>query len=154
MQRSIIMPPDRIHSLAARMSAESPAFRLEATCDRDVIRHWARQHQAEPATGEATPSGPATVEINDGGSGLRFNFPGASQFRTISWAEWLEHFERHRLLFVYEESDSEQIARRARELWQARGGRAGHDLDDWFEAERELGLPSARYQIVRDDPPH
>jgi hypothetical protein len=33
----------------------------------------------------------------------------------------------------------ETVARRAHELFQARGGRHGHDLDDWLEAEREIG---------------
>jgi hypothetical protein len=32
----------------------------------------------------------------------------------------------------------EQIARRAYELYCARGREDGHDLDDWFEAERDL----------------
>jgi hypothetical protein len=36
---------------------------------------------------------------------------------------------------VYDEA----IARRAHELFQARGGQHGHDLDDWLEAERQIG---------------
>jgi hypothetical protein len=32
----------------------------------------------------------------------------------------------------------EQIAQRAHELWQQRGGRHGNDMDDWFRAEREI----------------
>ena len=31
-----------------------------------------------------------------------------------------------------------EIARRAYELFEARGGRDGHDLDDWLRAEAEL----------------
>ena len=31
------------------------------------------------------------------------------------------------------------IARRAHELYQARGGEHGHDVDDWLRAEHELG---------------
>jgi DUF2934 family protein len=34
------------------------------------------------------------------------------------------------------------VARRAYELYQARGGEHGHDVDDWMEAERELQRPS------------
>jgi hypothetical protein len=34
----------------------------------------------------------------------------------------------------------EQIARRAYELFLARGGNHGHHQDDWFQAERELKL--------------
>lgn len=32
----------------------------------------------------------------------------------------------------------EDVARRAYELYLERGGRHGHDLEDWFEAERQL----------------
>ncbi len=32
----------------------------------------------------------------------------------------------------------QEIARRAFELFLARGGVHGHDLDDWFQAEREV----------------
>ena len=33
---------------------------------------------------------------------------------------------------------NEAIARRAHELFLARGAEHGHDLDDWLQAEREL----------------
>jgi hypothetical protein len=32
----------------------------------------------------------------------------------------------------------EDVARRAYELYEQRGGEPGHDQDDWFAAEREL----------------
>ena len=64
------------------------------TRDHDVIREWAQARQAEPATGEATRSGPATVNVHDGGAGVRFNFPGAGVFRPISCAEWFENFDQ------------------------------------------------------------
>jgi len=32
----------------------------------------------------------------------------------------------------------EQIRQRAHEIYLARGGAAGHELDDWLQAEREL----------------
>jgi hypothetical protein len=67
-----------------------------------LIRGWAEHHDAEPATGEATPSGTATVNVNDQGTGLRFNFPAAARFRPVQWDEWLAHFDRARLVFVYE----------------------------------------------------
>lgn len=72
-----------------------------ATRDHDVIQRWAAVRHAEPATGEATSSGPATVAINDGGSGIRFNFPGTGRLRPISWSEWFENFDRYGLVFVY-----------------------------------------------------
>ena len=34
--------------------------------------------------------------------------------------------------------DRERVAARAYELYIARGGGEGHDLDDWLSAEREL----------------
>jgi hypothetical protein len=36
----------------------------------------------------------------------------------------------------------DDIARRAHEIWRARGGETGHELDDWLTAERELNEPS------------
>jgi hypothetical protein len=33
---------------------------------------------------------------------------------------------------------TEEIARRAFEIFLARGGEPGHDLDDWLQAELEL----------------
>jgi hypothetical protein len=77
-----------------------------ATRDHKIIRAWASEVGAEPATGEATPSGPASaMKVADGGTGLRFNFPGVSRFRSISWDEWLEHFRSHDLTFVYDDAE-------------------------------------------------
>jgi hypothetical protein len=73
-----------------------------ATRDHAVIRRWAAQRQAEPATGERTSTGPATVTVTDGGTGLRLNFPGNARFRQITWAEWLKHLDEAELAFVYE----------------------------------------------------
>jgi hypothetical protein len=38
----------------------------------------------------------------------------------------------------------EQIAQRAFEIYQSRGGGHGRDLDDWLRAEQELALSAAR----------
>jgi hypothetical protein len=125
-------------------------LRALATRDHDLIKLWATRHKAEPATGEATSSGPATVTVNDGGAGIRFNFPGAARFRPISWDEWFENFDAHDLTFVYEE----EVADRAYEFFQRRGGAHGHDQDDWFEAERVLakpGVASSRYRLIKQD---
>ena len=73
-----------------------------ATRDPQLIRQWAERRQAQPATGEATESGPATLSVNDGGSGIRFNFPGLGRFRPIEWDEWFRNFEQYSLVFVYE----------------------------------------------------
>lgn len=122
------------------------------TRDHDVIRQWAARHQAVPATGEATSSGPATsMKVTDGGVGLRFNFPGFARFREIAWDEWFAHFDQHQLTFIYEEETSD----RAYDISQARGGAPGHDRDDWLEAERQLGGPAGgpigRYRIAKAD---
>lgn len=78
-----------------------------ATCTHSVIRAWAEKRQAEPATGEATSSGAASVDVNDGGSGIRFNFPGFSRFRPITWDEWFGNFDAHALTFVFDDRPSD-----------------------------------------------
>ena len=40
------------------------------------------------------------------------------------------------------EATSDDVARRAYELYEARGSEPGADLDDWLRAERELRQPS------------
>jgi hypothetical protein len=136
---------------AADRKAPRSQLRALATKDHELIQRWAERHRAEPATGEASASGPATLNVTDGGAGIRFNFPGFARFRPISWSEWFDNFDRHDLTFVFEE----EVADRADEYWQARGGGDGHDRDDWFQAESELGPRSgaaARYRLVKDSP--
>jgi hypothetical protein len=120
-----------------------------ATRDHHIIQSWAARHGAEPATGLATASGPATVNVNDGGASIRFNFPGVARFRPISWAEWLEQFDRDNLIFLYEE----EVAERAFALWESRGGGDGSDREDWLQAEQQLRAvgqgPSGRYRLVQ-----
>jgi hypothetical protein len=144
-----VSPGATVHVPTGSMAEGHSAGVSIATRDPAVIRAWAARHHAEPATGEATFSGPATISVNDGSVGIRFNFPGAGRFRPIDWEEWLEHLERHQLVFVYEE----EVADRAYALWRARGGHHNGDRDDWFEAERQLRrLPrgaSPRYWIVK-----
>jgi hypothetical protein len=138
---------DHLSATSAGASRAGP--RAIETRDHEVIRRWAARHHAEPATGEATASGPATVHLYDEGAGIRFNFPGAGRFRPISWDEWFEHFDRHQLTFAYEEETPD----RAYAVWQARGAGHGHDRDDWFEAERQLrgpaSRPMGRYRLLK-----
>ena len=140
---------ERYSTATDRLSSEKTGATAVTTRDQGAIRRWAASHQAQPATGEASASGPATTQVADGGTGLRFNFPGFARFRSITWDEWFEHFDRHDLVFVYEE----EVADRAHALWQARGAAPGHDRDDWFEAERQIGEssgpPPGRYRIVK-----
>lgn len=143
---------------AARGTVQPPAgVRMRRTNDHELVRRWAAEHSAEPATGEASPSGPETVQVNDGGTGIRFNFPGFAPFRPIAWEEWLGHFDRHHLLFVFEEQDPAQVAARAHERSRSHDGIAGRDQEDWFLAERDLrearggASASVRYHLEKDD---
>jgi hypothetical protein len=98
-------PPGRHPLSPADVSLDqhaASAAHLIGTNDPALVRAWAGHHDAEPATGEASPSGPATVHVNDQGTGLRFNFPGMSRYRPVPWDEWLAHFMREQLIFVYE----------------------------------------------------
>jgi hypothetical protein len=45
---------------------------------------------------------------------------------------------------VSTEPTSSDVARRAYELYEARGSEPGADLDEWFRAEREWREPAAR----------
>jgi hypothetical protein len=76
------------------------------TRDHELIKQWATERHAAPATGEATGSGPATSTVNDGGAGIRFNFPGFGAFRPISWEEWFENFDHHACAFLYDNNSS------------------------------------------------
>lgn len=100
--RPLLAETTPIHRVDVESERDEPAGSTVATDDPELIRQWAQQHSAEPATGEATESGPATVQVNDGGVGIRFNFPAASRFRPISWEEWFANFHHHKLLFIYE----------------------------------------------------
>lgn len=96
--------PDRhpVHRVDLRSEAQQPPGTVVATEDLELIRQWATRHSAEPATGEATESGPATVDVQDGGAGIRFNFPAVGRFREITWDEWFQNFTKYNLMFVYE----------------------------------------------------
>ena len=83
------------------------------TQDHDRIRQWAARHQAQPATGEASMSGPAAIDVRNQGVGIRFNFPGSGRFRPITWDEWFNQFDSHGLRFVYER----EVADRGYDLW-------------------------------------
>lgn len=41
------------------------------------------------------------------------------------------------------EEQLEQIRRRAHELYEARGQEDGHDIEDWLQAEAEIGAGKA-----------
>ncbi|MTK00659.1 hypothetical protein FF096_01200 [Micromonospora sp. CP22] len=69
------------------------------TTNHDVIRRWARQRGAKPATISGTDrAGRAGV--------LTFNIPGyreSSRIREITWDEWFHTFDLRRLNLIYQE---------------------------------------------------
>jgi hypothetical protein len=101
-RRSLLNEDDPIRRVDRHSSTEEQSSGVMATEDPHLIRAWAKRHSAEPATGEATSSGPAALDVHDGGAGIRFNFPAAARFRPVTWDEWFQHFSRHELMFVYE----------------------------------------------------
>ena len=101
-QHSLLPDEEPVRRVDTSDAGKQPPGKALTTDNRELIREWAAKRAAQPATGEATQSGPATVDVRDGGAGIRFNFPGAAQFRPISWEEWFDNFTRHDLMFVYE----------------------------------------------------
>ena len=103
LMKGPLLPENRHIQSVTRDKPPEAGSTVVSTRDHVVIEEWARMLQAEPATGEETESGPATtLSVADGGTGLRFNFPGWAPFRPISWTEWFEHFNRFDLTFVFE----------------------------------------------------
>lgn len=76
-----------------------------ATRSHEVIRNWAEERNAKPATVPGSE--------HDGRTGvLRFDFPGygGDDLETIGWEKWFEPFDERELVFVFQEqtSDGEQ----------------------------------------------
>jgi hypothetical protein len=68
------------------------------TRDHDVIRRWAEERGATPATVPGTE--------HDGHPGvLRFDFPGygGQDLQHISWEDWFRAFDARRLRFIFQE---------------------------------------------------
>ena len=68
------------------------------TKNHEVIRHWAEERGAKPATVPGTE--------HEGRPGvLRFNFPGygGEELREISWDEWFKVFDSRDLTFIFQE---------------------------------------------------
>ena len=100
--RSLIPDEGPIALIDAATEGQFTDIPVVATQDHELIRQWAVRRRAEPATGEATESGPASTTVNDDGTGIRFNFPGVGRFRPIEWDEWFRNFDAYSLVFVYE----------------------------------------------------
>ncbi len=68
------------------------------TTNHEVIRRWAEERGARPATVPGTEHG--------GRPGvLRFDFPGyeGENLKEISWDEWFKTFDERKLNFIYQE---------------------------------------------------
>ena len=164
-QRNVMTPKDplsadidRFASLAGQTPPERPGVRTQVTRDRRIIRRWADKHQAEPATGEATPSGPAKIAVNDGGTGIRFNFPGFGPFRPITWAEWFGPFSTGKTFYLCSKNRIPLRLRRAPTNSRAHALVNLGTIERLGSAERDLRQraggqsPSIRYRIVKDNP--
>jgi hypothetical protein len=114
VHRQLLLQNGRIQRVDFADDVVNASREVVFTREHDVIRLWAETRHAEPATGEATPSGPQTVHVNDGGAGIRFNFPGAAAFRPISWEEWFENFDQHHCAFVCDNDRSMPLSNRYR----------------------------------------
>jgi hypothetical protein len=112
-ERQLLPEEGRISNVRADMPL-APSTHVVFTRDHEVIRKWADRRQAVPATGEATASGPATVDVHDGGAGVRFNFPGTGSYRPITWEEWFENFDDHDCAFVYDNDSTVPLSSRYR----------------------------------------
>ncbi|MCP2257706.1 hypothetical protein LX15_001392 [Streptoalloteichus tenebrarius] len=68
------------------------------TRDHDVIRRWAEEREATPATVPGTEHG-------DHLGVLRFDFPGygGETLQEVSWDEWFRTFDERDLEFLYQE---------------------------------------------------
>ncbi|WBQ08369.1 Rho termination factor N-terminal domain-containing protein [Kribbella sp. CA-293567] len=72
-----------------------------ATTHHQVIRQWAEQRGASPATVAGTEHG-------DHLGVLRFDFGSAGDdLRQVSWDEWFATFDERRLNFIYQEETSD-----------------------------------------------
>lgn len=107
--RSMLSEVQVVALVRAATEGEHAEIPVVATQDPELIRQWADRRGGKPATGEATESGPATVDVHDGGAGIRFNFPGAGPYRPIPWPEWFDNFRTHDLVFVYERDTPDQM---------------------------------------------
>lgn len=88
----------RGHRIGSTGEHEEHEGETLVTTDHEVIRRWAEEREARPATVPGT--GP-----EDRAGVLRFDFPGygGEGLEHISWDEWFQTFEVRGLNFIYQE---------------------------------------------------
>ncbi|UBU18366.1 Rho termination factor N-terminal domain-containing protein [Nonomuraea gerenzanensis] len=100
--------PDSSKSLKYSQEIRSPeeeperAGRSLVTTNHEVIKRWAEEREAVPATVEGTEHG-------DHLGVLRLDFPGygGDKLRQVSWDEWFGTFDERGLNFIYQERRSD-----------------------------------------------
>ncbi|MBW9108911.1 hypothetical protein [Microbacterium ureisolvens] len=84
---------------SSEAAAHEPAAHT-ATTDHDVIRQWAADRHAMPATVEGTEHGGNVGELR-----LDFDFGNdLEDLRQVSWDEWFRAFDERGLEFVFQET--------------------------------------------------
>ena len=83
----------------------------QKTVDHDAIRHWVEERGGRPA--RVADTAPGKSEGRAGSAGiLRIDFgePDPS-LEEISWGEFFDTFEKHKLALLYEDDDGRQKSR-------------------------------------------
>jgi hypothetical protein len=99
--------PESSKSLKYSQEVTSPEEEPEregrslVTTHHEVIKEWAEERDAVPATVEGT-------EHDDHLGVLRFDFGGDDdKLRHVSWDEWFKTFDERQLNFIYQENRSD-----------------------------------------------
>jgi hypothetical protein len=99
--------PEASESLKYAQEVTSPDDEPEregrslATTSHEVIKQWAEQRDATPATVDGTE--------HDGHLGvLRFDFgDDTANLKHVEWDEWFDTFDARKLNFIYQENKSD-----------------------------------------------
>ncbi|MCO5994163.1 hypothetical protein [Actinoallomurus rhizosphaericola] len=85
------------HVTSPEQHEERPGKSL-VTTDHEVIRHWAEERGAHPAT-------PPGSEYEGRPGRLLLDFPGygGQDLESISWDDWFATFDERGLNFIYQE---------------------------------------------------
>lgn len=103
-QREVTQSEDTRYSQVIDSPEDDPERdgRSLVTANHDVIRQWAEERGATPATVPGTEHG-------DHLGVLRFDFPGygGDDLEHVSWDEWFRTFDERNLNFLYQEKRSD-----------------------------------------------